>query len=127
MGWNTIDEDKAYPRLSSRSPQIPQTADESDYDHDMTNGRSASETSNEDGTPNIYSSTTRMNDESSEEDELALPPTRVSYYPACSCCDFRIVFGILFVYVYCDNLSIARCSDWRLGSSCPPGCTKVRL
>lgn len=42
----------------------------------MTNGRAASESSNEDDRfhPETFSSTTRMNEESSDEDELAAAP-----------------------------------------------------
>jgi ubiquitin carboxyl-terminal hydrolase 4/11/15 len=83
-GWQAVDEDKNFPRLSSRNPQLHQ-ADELDDDHDMTSRRAASESSNEDSSfhqPN-YSSTTRMNDESSDEDELApAPVSRVSPIPA---------------------------------------------
>lgn len=97
VGWNVVDDDKTYPRLSSRNPQLFQTADDqSEYDHDMTNGRAASETSNEDANSHNhnYSSTTRMNEESSDEDELALPAPRVSL-------NSYLSYQILFFFVFC--------------------------
>jgi ubiquitin carboxyl-terminal hydrolase 4/11/15 len=74
-GWQAVDEDKSFPRISSRNPQLHQV-DEPEDDHDMTNGRAASESSNEDDRfhPETFSSTTRMNEESSDEDELAAAP-----------------------------------------------------
>jgi hypothetical protein len=84
-GWNYVDEDKTYPSLLSRNPQVSQTADESDNDHDMTNGRATSESS-EDGSPPVHSlpNTTRMTEEDESDDEIAsLPRSRVSrkFYP----------------------------------------------
>ena len=83
-GWQAVDEDKNFPRISSRAPQ---QSEDSGYDHDMTNGRAASESSNEDDSfsHGNYSSITRMNDddEESDEDELAPAPvvSRVSPGP----------------------------------------------
>lgn len=73
-GWNQVDDEKTYPTLASRSPQIYQTGDESGNDFEMSGGQTGSETSNDDdnSNENIYGSTTRMNEES-DEDELALP------------------------------------------------------
>jgi len=77
-GWNVVDEDKKYPRLSSRNPQVFQSADESDQDHDMTNGRAASESSSDNGGAKYqddYSNHTRMNEESDEDEVAPRPPT----------------------------------------------------
>lgn len=82
-GWNVLDEDKAYPRLASRNPQVSQNADELDDDFEMTNGRAASHSSNEDSDSRIgtLSGTTRMVDEEeSDEDELASGPAKVSWH-----------------------------------------------
>lgn len=79
-GWNSIDEDKAYPRLSSRMPELHQTRESSLDSHE--DGPTSSE-SDEDSTfgrdDDGLSKQTRMNDESSEEDELQGPTvSRVS-------------------------------------------------
>ncbi|KAL3417342.1 ubiquitin carboxyl-terminal hydrolase [Phlyctema vagabunda] len=65
LGWNSIDEDKVYPSLSSRSPASP-------MDDSASNDRAS--TSSDDST--LISSTTsntRMTEESSDEDELSRP------------------------------------------------------
>ena len=80
-GWNVLDEDKAYPRLASRKPQVSQNADELEDDFDMANGRAGSDSSNEDSDPRIGTelSTTRMADEEeSDEDEIPSLPQKVS-------------------------------------------------
>ncbi|KAH6668752.1 hypothetical protein B0J14DRAFT_566408 [Halenospora varia] len=70
-GWNIVDEDKNYPTLESRAPKTEETTN----GFDMTNGRASSHSSDEDNFEKGESSIqTRMNDESSEEDELAQAP-----------------------------------------------------
>lgn len=89
MGWASVDEDKDYPKLSSRDPQLrhPMQADEQPQDDfSMLNGRTQSEASSdaeEDDAPQLVAPT-RMNEESSDEDESALPPNipRVSSNPS---------------------------------------------
>ena len=77
-GWQAVDEDKSFPTISSRNPHLHQE-DELEDDHDMANGRAASESSNEDYHPETYSNTEGVNDESSEEDEsVPAPVSRVS-------------------------------------------------
>jgi ubiquitin carboxyl-terminal hydrolase 4/11/15 len=77
-GWNHIDEDKAYPSISSRNPQPEKSADE-----DSINGfgpketREGSESSDEAPyTGGTYDAITRGNEESSDEDEAVPPPVR---------------------------------------------------
>jgi hypothetical protein len=73
-GWGQVDDEKTYPTLASRNPQLQQTIeDESSTEYDMANGQTGSESSNEDDPfhRDAFSSTTRMNEESSDEDELA--------------------------------------------------------
>jgi hypothetical protein len=80
-GWTELGEDKEYPTLTSRSPQPHQPpAEDFGTDFEMANDRTESESSNDDEQPrqNAFGTTTRMNDESSE-DELSRPTrTRVS-------------------------------------------------
>ena len=95
-GWNVVDDDKVYPRLSSRSAQIFHLTEESDNDQDMTNGRSESESSNEDGTAGHQNYSRRAHmaeDEDSDEDEISRPLPRVSlqlYLTSC-CSSFFAV------------------------------------
>lgn len=78
-GWNVVDEDKTYPLLSSRNPQLHRgVSDQMGYDHDMTNGRAASESSTDEDNLSAPNVLTRMNDASSDEDELAPEAARVS-------------------------------------------------
>jgi hypothetical protein len=72
-GWNVVDEDKTYPTLSSRNPQVYQPIEE-DSVNGFEDGRAGSESSEEgsysgNGTSNAFSSTTRMVEETSDEDE----------------------------------------------------------
>lgn len=83
-GWNVVDEDKTYASISSRNPQVQQAIDE-DSGTGFEDGRAGSESSEEDlyrsnATSNDFSSTTRMVDETSDEDEDVIPAsaTRVS-------------------------------------------------
>lgn len=67
-GWHTVDEDKMYPYLSSRNPQLAQSLDTSSMSgYEASNGRAGSEGSEE----NFHAgaANTRMNEESSDEDE----------------------------------------------------------
>ncbi|KAF4635752.1 hypothetical protein G7Y89_g2337 [Cudoniella acicularis] len=73
-GWNVVDEDKAYPSLASRMPQVPSTVDDSLNGFEAGNGQAQSDSSGDDDNfaTNGFSNQTRMNDEeSSDEDELA--------------------------------------------------------
>lgn len=73
-GWAEVDENQAYPSLASRAPQIHDG--ESVPSTDSTESESDED---EDQPTNIYGAT-RMNDESSDEDELSgpTPPPIVS-------------------------------------------------
>jgi ubiquitin carboxyl-terminal hydrolase 4/11 len=77
-GWNIVDDDKTYPTLSSRNPQLQQSHDdESGNDYDMTDGRAGSESSNDGDnySSNHFSDNTRMTEEeTSDEDELVSNP-----------------------------------------------------
>ncbi len=81
-GWQTVDDDKEYPSIASRNPHLDQTLDDIDEPLDgyaVTNGRSASESSEEDAYPPAgLPSTTRMVDESSSEEDAPLGPRKVS-------------------------------------------------
>lgn len=64
-GWHTVDEDKTYPSLSSRNPYLPQGVESSSTSgYEVSVSQAGSDTS-EVG----FASNTRMNDESSDEDE----------------------------------------------------------
>jgi ubiquitin carboxyl-terminal hydrolase 4/11/15 len=85
-GWNVVDEDKIYPSISSRNPQVYQPIDE-DSGNGFEDGRAGSESSEEgvytsNSTSNGFSSATRMVDETSDEDEDVIPARapQVSYY-----------------------------------------------
>ena len=52
-------------------------SDQMGYDHDMTNGRAASESSTDEDNLSAPNVLTRMNDASSDEDELAPEAARV--------------------------------------------------
>lgn len=76
-GWNVVDEDKTYPSISSRNPQVYQPIDE-DSGNGFEDGRAGSESSEEGlypstSTSNGFSSTTRMVEETSDEDEDVIP------------------------------------------------------
>jgi ubiquitin carboxyl-terminal hydrolase 4/11/15 len=83
VGWGSVDEDKDYPRLSSRDPQVLHSMQEDDQaqdDYAMPNGRTQSEASSdiEDDAPQLVAPPTRMNEESSDEDEPAAPAPSIS-------------------------------------------------
>lgn len=68
-GWHTVDEDKIYPTLSSRNPQISQSLDSSSMSgYEVSNGRAGSESSEFDNYHADGASNTRMTEESSDED-----------------------------------------------------------
>jgi ubiquitin carboxyl-terminal hydrolase 4/11/15 len=76
-GWNVVDEDKTYPKVSSRNPQVYQRIDE-DSGNGFEDGRAGSESSEDglypsNGNNNAFSTTTRMVDETSDEDEDVIP------------------------------------------------------
>ena len=71
-GWTEVDDDKSYSTLASRAPQIPD--DESVPSTDRTESESDED---EDQNSNAFVAT-RMNDESSDEDELSGPTPVVS-------------------------------------------------
>ena len=80
-GWMAVDEDKTYPSLSSRNPQVQQPVDnDSENGYEGSHSRAESESSDDNGYHgNAYSNTTRMTEETSEEEEdeddvVAAPP-----------------------------------------------------
>jgi ubiquitin carboxyl-terminal hydrolase 4/11 len=75
-GWNTIEEDKQYPTLASRNPQLQQHSDHSSSGY-APNGHNGSESSGEDSGYQENTSTTRMAEES-DEDEPS--PRQVRYF-----------------------------------------------
>lgn len=86
-GWQQVDDDKTFPTLASRNPQLQQQTTEEDYE--MESGQNGSESGNEDNPfhqsdREAFSSTTHMNEDSSEE-EPSNPPERVSLNLYCHC------------------------------------------
>jgi ubiquitin carboxyl-terminal hydrolase 4/11/15 len=73
-GWNTIDEDKTYPALASRAPE-PQIRDSSLDSYDDGRSGSTSDADDDSGQQNGILGQTRMNEESSDEDDVAAAPT----------------------------------------------------
>jgi ubiquitin carboxyl-terminal hydrolase 4/11/15 len=75
-GWNVVDEDKNYPSISTRNPQVYQPVEE-DPGNGFEDGRAGSESSEDglysNGTSNGFSSTTRMVEETSDEDDDVIP------------------------------------------------------
>jgi ubiquitin carboxyl-terminal hydrolase 4/11/15 len=82
VGWGSVDEDKDYPKLSSRDPQVLNSMQEDNNaqdDYAMPNGRTQSEATSdveEDDAPQL--APTRMTEESSDEDEPAAPAPNIS-------------------------------------------------
>jgi hypothetical protein len=75
-GWGSVDEDKDYPLLSSRSPQVLETHEddqtEDDFPMSTGNRRTTSDAGSseiEDDAPQL--ALTQTNEESSDDDELA--------------------------------------------------------
>lgn len=74
VGWGSVDEDKEYPKLSSRDPRLLSNMDEDEAVHDglsMANGRMPSDhnsDADEGDAPQLVGPT-RMTEESSDEDE----------------------------------------------------------
>jgi len=104
VGWGSVDEDKDYPKLSSRDPQALHSMQEDDQpqdDYAMPNGRTQSEASSdveEYDAPQLVGPT-RMNEESSDEDEPpALAPniSRVRILLLASCISHCSVAFVLF-------------------------------
>jgi hypothetical protein len=83
VGWGSVDEDKDYPKLSSRDPQVLHSMQEDGHaqdDYAMLNGRTQSEGTSdaeEDDAPQLVAPT-RMTEESSDEDEPAAPAPNIS-------------------------------------------------
>jgi hypothetical protein len=80
-GWTAVDDDKTYLPLEDRVPKGKRPPGNDSEEFEMESPRANSESSNEnDSSPSdVKSNQTRMNEESSEEDELVRPqPTRVS-------------------------------------------------
>jgi ubiquitin carboxyl-terminal hydrolase 4/11/15 len=80
-GWSVVDEEKRFPRLSTRLPVVHEAVEVDD--DEQTNGfapnfnqRSDGESSEDDISDTPQLAPTRMNEESSDEDDLA-PNTRV--------------------------------------------------
>lgn len=103
VGWGSVDEDKDYPKLSSRDPQVLHSMQEDDQpqdDYAMPNGRTQSEASSdveEDDAPQLVGPT-RMNEESSDEDEPAAPAPNISRVRIllASCIGYTFVAFVLF-------------------------------
>lgn len=80
VGWNSVDEDKDYPKLSSRDPQLRyslQADDQPQDDFSMPNGRTQSEASSDAGeevAPQLVTPA-QMTEESTDEDEPAPTPS----------------------------------------------------
>ncbi|TVY17333.1 putative ubiquitin carboxyl-terminal hydrolase 12, partial [Lachnellula arida] len=76
-GWNPVDEEKTYPTLSSRMPEPRDMRDGSS--DSFGDGHTGSDSDEADSfqrrSSNGFAGQTRMNDESSEEDEIAAAPT----------------------------------------------------
>jgi len=72
-GWNSVDEDKTYPTLSSRSPQLPQEVDDNSSNGSEASEQNSSESSEDTRFPNNHFAT-RMNEESDEDE----PEVKVS-------------------------------------------------
>jgi hypothetical protein len=77
-GWGSVDEDKEYPLLSSRSPQVLETHEDDQTEDDfpmstgnrrVTSDAGSSDIEEEDDAPQL--APTQMNEESSDDDELA--------------------------------------------------------
>ncbi|EHK99914.1 putative ubiquitin carboxyl-terminal hydrolase 12 [Glarea lozoyensis 74030] len=78
-GWNCVDDDKSYSPLSDRLPKVKSASDNGSEEFELDSPRGNSESSIEDNSfrSDVQSNQTRMNEESSDEDELARPqPTR---------------------------------------------------
>ena len=76
-GWSSVDDDRTYPAISSRAPQVP-VADDGSSTGSGSSTRNGSESS--EGDENLLpdtSSATRMADES-EEDEDEIPIAKVA-------------------------------------------------
>lgn len=79
-GWNSVDEEKSYPSITSRNPQVQQQEDD-----DSTNGykglgsRTGSESGDENNNFNSNSTgSTRMTEESEEDEDPPVLAPRVS-------------------------------------------------
>ena len=89
-GWNVVDEDKTYPAISTRNPQVQQPIDD-DSGTGFEDGRAGSESSDESLVPNgnrnvPASNLTRMADEDeSDEDGDAVRPLMVPRVQQVSC------------------------------------------
>ena len=82
-GWNILDEDKKYPLLSSRAPQLMRRESTIDYQQDRSRSGSSDSSGDMFRHHNSFSNQTRMNEETSDEDdedadELAAPASKVS-------------------------------------------------
>ena len=79
-GWSVVDEEKRFPRLSSRLPVVHEALEVDDEESNgfasNINQRSDGESSEDDISDIPQLAPTRMNEESSDEDDLA-PNTRV--------------------------------------------------
>lgn len=120
VGWGAVDEDKSYPLISSRIPEVSQdVSDDDDDDIDervnafstatrRTPSEAASSDAEEDDAPQLPQ--TRMTEESSSEDELALtsnvsrvrfPPTSLSIY----------AIAPILLYRALRSVKICKCND----------------
>jgi ubiquitin carboxyl-terminal hydrolase 4/11/15 len=89
LGWNEIDEDKTYPTLASRQPE----GSDDGSNHEFAASESGNEEDSSQGNA-AFSESTRMNEESDSEDELATSFVRpqVSIYDYSSTFHFCSIF-----------------------------------
>jgi ubiquitin carboxyl-terminal hydrolase 4/11/15 len=70
-GWGAVDEDKEYPRLSSRDPKPFESIEEPMQDTTMGNGASPSDAGSDDSNEaDAPLAPTRMTEESSDEEDI---------------------------------------------------------
>jgi ubiquitin carboxyl-terminal hydrolase 4/11/15 len=104
-GWNCVDDDKTYSPLEDRVQKGKQSPCNDSEEFEVESQRATSESSNEDDPirSDAQSNQTRMNEESSEEDELVRPPpTRVSltrlFGPSLTVCPLLFVVPFLCAF-----------------------------
>lgn len=87
-GWGAVDEDKEFPRLASRDPKTSETPDEAEADTTMGTANSPSDVGSDEANEAdaLQPATTRMNEESSDEDEI-IPNNNTT----------RVCFPLLFL------------------------------
>jgi hypothetical protein len=116
VGWGTVDEDKEYPKISSRSRHLNGSTEENNqYAYSMANGKSHSEASSDDDdsvSPAPQITRTRMTEESSDEDDSVLLNHNTRVCLAFTSCVFITYTSVLyFCYVILDYV-------WLVSISC---------